>query len=80
MNEPIHPVQLEALKRATPAQKLEAVAALYDTGIRLRMAGLRMTHPDWPDERLEHEARRSLRVTFGSSGVSSVTHSPFRSP
>ncbi|OFZ90508.1 MAG: hypothetical protein A2W21_07865 [Betaproteobacteria bacterium RBG_16_66_20] len=61
MNEPIHPVQLEALKRATPAQKLEAVAALYDTGIRLRMAGLRMTHPDWPDERLEHEARRSLR-------------------
>ena len=61
MNEPIHPVKLEALKRATPAQKLEAVAALYDTGIRLRMAGLRMTHPDWPDERLEHEARRSLR-------------------
>lgn len=61
MNEDIHPVQLEALKRATPAQKIEAVAALYATGIRLRMAGLRMTHPDWPDERLEFEARRSLR-------------------
>ena len=61
MHEPIHPVQLEALKRATPAQKLEAVAALYETGIRLRMAGLRMAHPDWPDDRLEHEARRSLR-------------------
>jgi hypothetical protein len=60
MHEPIHPVQLEALKRATPAQKLEAVAALYEVGIRLRMAGLRMTHPDWPDDRLEHEARRSL--------------------
>lgn len=61
MNEPIHPVQLEALKRATAAQKLEAVAALYETGIRLRMAGLRMTHPDWPDDQLEYEARRSLR-------------------
>ena len=61
MDEPIHPVQLEALKRATPAQKLEAVAALYETGIRLRMAGLRMTHPEWSDGRLEHEARRSLR-------------------
>ncbi len=46
MNEPIHPVQLEALKRATPAQKLEAVAALYAAGIRLRMAGLRMSHPE----------------------------------
>lgn len=61
MNEPIHPVQLEALKRATPAQKLEMVAALYEAGIRLRMAGLRMTHPDWNGEQLEYEARRSLR-------------------
>ena len=61
MNEPIHPVQLEALKRATPAQKLEMVAALYEAGIRLRMAGLRMTHPEWTDDQLEHEARRSLR-------------------
>ena len=60
MNEPIHPVQLEALKRATPAQKLEMAAALYDAGIRLRMAGLRMTHADWSDEQLEFEARRSL--------------------
>lgn len=61
MDEPIHPVQLEALKRATPAQKIEAVAALYEAGIRLRMAGLRTTHPDWSEGRLSLEARRSLR-------------------
>jgi hypothetical protein len=61
MEEPIHPVHLEALKRATPAEKLEAVAVLYETGIRLRMAGLHMTHPDWTDDQLEAEARRSLR-------------------
>ena len=60
MHEPIHPVQLEALKRATPAQKLAMVAALYEAGIRLKAAGLRMAHPDWPDERLEREARGSL--------------------
>ena len=48
------------MKRATPAQKLAAVAALYELGIRLKAEGLRMTHPDWPDERLQHEARRSL--------------------
>jgi hypothetical protein len=60
MSDPIHPVQLEAFRRMTPAQKLRMLADLYDTGIRLRMAGLRMTHPDWPDERLEREARRSL--------------------
>ncbi len=60
MSDPIHPVQLEAFRRMTPAQKLRMLADLYDTGIRLRVAGLRMMHPDWPDERLEREARRSL--------------------
>jgi hypothetical protein len=60
MDEPIHPVQLEGFKRMTPAQKLQMVANLYETGIQLRVAGLRMTHPDWSDERLELEARRAL--------------------
>jgi hypothetical protein len=60
MAETMHPVQLEGFRRMTPAEKLRLVAALYETGIRLRMAGLRMAHPDWPDERLEREARRAL--------------------
>lgn len=60
VDEPIHPVQLEGFKRMTPAQKLQMVADPYDTGIRLRVAGLRMTRPDWSDERLELEARRAL--------------------
>lgn len=61
MRDPIHPVQIEGLRRMSPADKLRMVCALYEAGIRLRVAGLRMTHPDWSDERLEHEARRSLR-------------------
>ncbi len=60
MLEPLHPVQIEGFKRMTPAQKLEMVTSLYETGIQLRVAGLRATHPDWPAERLEFEARRSL--------------------
>lgn len=44
----------------SPADKLRMVCALYETGIRLRVAGLRMAHPGWSDERLEREARRSL--------------------
>ena len=44
----------------TPAQKLQMVCDLYDAGIRLRVAGLRLEHPDWPEKRLEFEARRSL--------------------
>ena len=60
MRDSIHPVQLEGFKRMTAAQKLQMVADLYATGIRLRVEGLRMAHPDWPDEKLDFEARRSL--------------------
>ena len=60
MNESIHPVQLEGFRRMTPAQKLQMVADLYYAGIQLKTAGLRMSHPDWSEERLDFEARRSL--------------------
>ena len=61
MDEPLHPVQVEGFRRMTPAQKLQMVSDLYNTGISLRMEGLRMAHPDWADERLRFEACRSLR-------------------
>lgn len=44
----------------TPAQKLQMVADLYHAGIQLRVAGLRMAHPDLSQEKLEFEARRSV--------------------
>jgi hypothetical protein len=60
MDEPIHPLQLEGFRRMTPAQKLQMVADLYHAGIRLKVAGLRMAHPEWSEQQLEREARRSL--------------------
>jgi hypothetical protein len=60
MNEQLHPLQVEGFRRMTPAQKLQMVADLYDAGVRLKAAGLRMMHPDWLEERLDREARRSL--------------------
>jgi hypothetical protein len=60
LDEPIHPVQLDAFRRMTPEQKLLRVCELYEAGIQLKAAGLRLRHPDWPQERLEREARRSL--------------------
>jgi len=61
MNEPIHPVQLQGLRKMTPARKLALVCELYEAGIALRVAGLRLQHPDWPRDKLDFEARRSLR-------------------
>jgi hypothetical protein len=60
MNEQLHPVQVEGFRQMTPAQKLQMVADLYHAGVRLKAAGLRMVHPDWSEERLDWEARRSL--------------------
>jgi hypothetical protein len=60
MLEPLHPVQIEGFKRMSPAQKLQMVCDLYETGIQLRVAGLQAVHPDWAPERLDFEARRSL--------------------
>jgi hypothetical protein len=60
MPEPMHPLQVEGFRRMTPEQKLRMVADLYHAGVRLKMAGLRMSHPDWSEQQLEREARRSL--------------------
>jgi hypothetical protein len=61
MHEPIHPVQLEGLRRMTPARKLAMLCDLYHAGIALRVAGLRLQHPEWSRDQLELEARRALR-------------------
>jgi hypothetical protein len=58
--EAMHPVQVEGFRRMTPAEKLRMVADLYRAGIQLKVAGLRMTHPEWTEARLLHEARSSL--------------------
>jgi len=60
MHEPFHPLQVEGFRRMSPARKLQMVSDLYAAGIRLKAAGLRLAHPDWTEERLEREARRSL--------------------
>ena len=60
MNQTIHPADIEELLRMAPEQRLQMVADLCDAEIRLRMAGLRLANPDWPDDRLEREAWRSL--------------------
>jgi hypothetical protein len=60
MHEPIDPLDVVRFRRMSPAEKLQMVCDLYHAGIRLRAAGLRQMHPDWTQEQLEREARRSL--------------------
>ena len=59
MDEPMHPVQIAGFRRMSVAQKLDRITMMREAGIGLRVAGLRMRHPDWPEEKLETEARRA---------------------
>lgn len=58
-DEPLHPAQIAGLRKMTAGQKLEIITMMRETGIGLRIAGLRMRYPDWSEEALELEARRA---------------------
>ena len=60
MTDDLHPLQIEILRRMTPAQR-------FDRGLRfLQMtrewlaAGVRSRHPDWPADRVTAETRRLI--------------------
>ena len=45
----MHPMQIAAYRRMTPAQKLDCLAEMYRFSRSLAEAGIRMRHPDWDD-------------------------------
>ena len=55
----MHPVQIAGFGKMSVAQKISMVEQMYETGIALKVCGLRMKHPDWSPEKLDREARRS---------------------
>lgn len=57
MSDELHPVQIEALQRMTPAQRLEIGMTFIEQMRELRRSVLRQEHPDWS----EREIARSLR-------------------
>jgi hypothetical protein len=56
--EKLHPVQIEGLRRMTPARKFELLIQMYHAAVALKVAGLRLQHPAWTEEQLNKEARR----------------------
>jgi hypothetical protein len=60
MNDDLHPVQVEALRRLSPSER-------FDKGLRfLRMtrewlaAGVRRRNPDWTEDQISKETRRLI--------------------
>ena len=59
--EPLHPVQREALRRMSPAEKWKISLGLLETATQSRLVALRQGHPDWTDDRLRAELAMERR-------------------
>ena len=60
VDEQASPEQIEVLRRMTPEQRWQAAHRLYWTARRHKAAFLRSQHPDWPDQQVEGEVRRTF--------------------
>ena len=59
--EPLHPIQREALRRMSPAEKWSISLGLLETATQARLAALRQAHPDWTEDRLQSELAMERR-------------------
>ena len=50
--------QFAALRAMTGARRLRLAERLYWSTRKMKTAGLRSQHPDWPEQRLNDEVRR----------------------
>ena len=52
------PEQIAILRAIPGEERLRLAEQLYWSARKLKTAGLRAQHPDWPEEQLEEEVRR----------------------
>lgn len=60
-DEPMHPLQIRAYRRMSVAEKLDRLAQLHESGRALLAAGIRMRHPEWSEQEVQHEVRERLK-------------------
>lgn len=59
-------VQLELLRRLSPAERLEIAFSMSDAARELLVGRIRGEHPEWPERRVKAEA---IRLMYGDSAV-----------
>jgi hypothetical protein len=57
-DEQTSPEQFAALRAMTGERRLRLAEQLYWSARKMKAAGLRSQHPDWPEQRLNDEVRR----------------------
>jgi hypothetical protein len=59
LDEPLHPVQIEGLRKMTAAQKFRQIEEMYRWGVFAKKNQLAREFPLWDEDTLEREARRA---------------------
>lgn len=57
-DEQTSPEQIAALRAMSGARRLRLAEQLYWSARKMKLAGLRQQHPDWPEQRLTDEVRQ----------------------
>jgi hypothetical protein len=57
-DEQTSPEQFAIYRRMTPERRLALAEQLYWSARKMKAAGLRSQHPDWPEPRVNDEVRR----------------------
>jgi hypothetical protein len=52
------PKQIEIYRQMTPGRRLEIAEQMFWSARRLKVAGVRHQHPDWPEEQVISEVNR----------------------
>ena len=61
---PVHqaePIEATALRAMSGERRLRLAEQLYWSARKMKAAGLRSQHPDWPEEQVKAEVRRIFR-------------------
>ena len=55
--------QFAIFRAMTPERRLEVARQLWLTARELKRVGIRMLHPDWPDDQVERELNHAFLHT-----------------
>jgi hypothetical protein len=60
MSDDLLPIQIDALRRMTPAERFERGLKFLQLTREWLAAGVRQRHPEWPEEKIMAETRRLI--------------------
>lgn len=63
-------IQIEIIRKMTPAHKFTIARGLYDTAWEIKRAALRQQHPDWTEEQVLARVKRIF--TTGYVGIKEI--------